>query len=458
MDTGERARDARNSLWFAGEPPGTASGAGEERLDESIRSDVCIVGAGIAGLSAAYMLGRLGVRVVVLDHGPIGGGETGRTTAHLSSALDDRFTRLERMHGRRGARLAAESHSAAIDRIEAIVAEEDIACSFERLDGFLFDPPGARRREVEPELAAARRAGLAVELVDRAPIQPFDTGPALRFLRQAQFHPLRYLHGLLVAIHRDGGRVFGNTHVLSVRGGNPAVVGTAHGPSVTAEAVFVATNSPINDRFAIHTKQAPYRTYVIAGRVPRGSVHKALYWDTPDPYHYVRIYSDLSEPTEVPGGWDQLLIGGEDRQPGPRDDALERFGRLEAWARRRFPMLDTVEQRWSGIVYEPNDGLAFIGRNPGDADNVYIATGDSGHGMTHGTIAGMLVSDLILGRPSRWRGLYDPARINLKADALVEYLRIGAHVAAHYADWLRAGDVPDPARIPPGRAPSSGVT
>jgi nitrite reductase/ring-hydroxylating ferredoxin subunit len=189
---------------------------------------------------------------------------------------------------------------------------------------------------------------------------------------------------------------------------------------------------------------------VIAGRVPRGSVHKALYWDTPDPYHYVRIYSDLSEPTEVPGGWDQLLIGGEDRQPGPRDDALERFGRLEAWARRRFPMLDTVEQRWSGIVYEPNDGLAFIGRNPGDADNVYIATGDSGHGMTHGTIAGMLVSDLILGRPSRWRGLYDPARINLKADALVEYLRIGAHVAAHYADWLRAGDVPDPARIPPG--------
>ena len=184
------------SVWMA-----TTSVPSEPALTEDARADVCIVGAGIAGMTTAYLIAREGKSVVVLDDGPIGGGMTGRTTAHLSNALDDRYTEIERLHGEQGARLAAESHTAAIDRIEAIVRQEGIDCDFERLDGYLFVPPGDARKILDEELEAAHRAGLAdVKKVERAPLESFDTGPALCFPRQGQFHILKYLGGLARAI------------------------------------------------------------------------------------------------------------------------------------------------------------------------------------------------------------------------------------------------------------------
>src|SRR5829696_3508612 len=129
-------------------------------LAENTQADVCIVGAGIAGMTTAYLLAREGRSVIVLDDGRIGGGMTERTTAHLSNAIDDRYFEIERLHGEKGARLAAQSHTAASDRIEAIVAEEGIACDFERLDGYLFVPPGESKDVLEREVNAAQRAGL----------------------------------------------------------------------------------------------------------------------------------------------------------------------------------------------------------------------------------------------------------------------------------------------------------
>src|SRR4051812_27786788 len=233
-------------------------------LVDDTNADVCVVGAGIAGMTTAYLLARQGKSVVVLDDGPIAGGQTQRTTAHLSNAIDDRYFEVERLHGPEGARLAAESHTAAIDRIEEIVGQEQVACDFERLDGYLFLAPGQSEEVLDRELAAAHRAGLAgVERLPRAPLAPFDTGPCLRFPRQGQFHPLDYLAGLAHAIRRDGGRIFTGTHAEAIEGGTTARIETSGGPTVTADAVVVATNTPVNDRVAIHTKQAPYLTYVI---------------------------------------------------------------------------------------------------------------------------------------------------------------------------------------------------
>src|SRR5687767_786993 len=129
----------------------TATVPDEQRLPGDTTADVCIVGAGIAGLTTAYLLAKQGASVIVLDDGPTAGGETCRTTAHLVSALDDRFYNLERLHGVKGARLAAESHAAAIDRIERIVEAERIACDFSRLDGYLFVPPRSEERRVGKE-------------------------------------------------------------------------------------------------------------------------------------------------------------------------------------------------------------------------------------------------------------------------------------------------------------------
>ena len=410
------------SLWMTEE-----ISAPEVVLQTDQHVDVCIVGAGIAGMTTAYHLAREGKQVIVLDDGPLGGGETGRTTAHLANALDDRYFRLERVHGKKTTRLAAESHSAAIDRIEKIVHEEGIDCEFSRLDGYLFVPPKRSTAILERELKAAHRAGLAgVELVDRAPLDSFETGPCLRFPKQGQFHPMKYLRGLERAIVRDSGRVIRNTRAVNVEGGTPARVRTENGHTVSAGAVVVATNSPFIDIVSIHTKQYPYRTYAIAAPLLSGSIIPALYWDTLDPYHYIRLYGQM------------LIIGGEDHKTGQDNEPAKRFRSLERWARKRFPIGD-VAYRWSGQILETVDGLAFIGKDPGGLENVFVVTGDSGMGMTHGTIAGMLLPDLIAGRENVWSTVYDPSR--KPARTLWEFVRENANMAAQYKDWLTSGDV-----------------
>ncbi|MFL6257918.1 MAG: FAD-dependent oxidoreductase [Pyrinomonadaceae bacterium] len=426
------------SVWMA-----TSDVPAFEPLVGDASADVCVVGAGIAGLTVGYLLAREGRKVLLLDDGPVAGGETARTTAHLVNALDDRYYDLERLHGARGARLAAESHTAAVDQIEEIVEREQIDCDFQRLDGYLFVGPGQSTEQLGHELRAAHRCGLTeIKYVERVPFDAYDFGAALHFPYQGQFHILKYMTGLARAFTRLGGRLHTNTHADKIEGdGATAHVTTAAGHVVTAAAVVVATNTPVNDLVSIHTKQAPYRTYVVGARVPSGSVPRMLLWDTEDPYHYVRLQS-------VGEGSDVLIVGGEDHKTGQAEDFDERFRRLEEWTRKRFPSVEAFEYRWSGQVMEPVDGLAFIGRNPGDASNVYVATGDSGNGMTHGTIAGMLIRDLILGRENAWATLYDPARISLRAGG--EYARENLNVAAQYADYLTGGEVSSPDEVAAG--------
>ena len=386
------------------------------KLEEDIRVDVAVVGGGIAGITTGYLLSREGRKVAVLDDGNIGSGETGRTTAHITHALDDRYYRIEKLHGADKARLAAESQTAAIDFIESTVREERIACDFERLDGYLFLDPTDRKRSLEAELDSVHRAGIVgAELVERAPLRSFDTGPCIRFPDQAQFHPLKYLSGVAGALVRHGGSIFTATHAQEVRSTG---VRTSEGARVDAESVVIATNDPIVDRAGkIYLKQDAFRSYAIAAKVKRGAVHKALYWDTGNqrsknvvpPYHYIRV----QEPGEGEEGsdGDLLIVGGEDHSTANAVEMEGRFEVLERWTRERFPIGEVV-YRWSGQVMEPRDSIALIGRNPGDKKrkNVFIATGDSGNGITNGTVAGILLNDLVLGKRNDWSSLYDPSR------------------------------------------------
>src|SRR5687768_14766325 len=284
-------------------------------LDRDARADVCVVGAGIAGLTTAYLLTKVGKTVAVLDDGPTAGGETARTTAHLGSYLDDDMTEIERLHGEQGLRLAYESHAGAIDEIERIVKAEKIDCDFRRLDAYLLLSPTESQQFLKDELDASHRAGFTdVEFVERAPIAR-DTGRCIRFPRQGQFHPLKYLSALAKVIHRDGSCIFNRTHAEEIAGGTPARVKTRAGHTLTCDHVVVTTNTPVNDLVAIHTKQEPYRTYVIGVRVPRDSVPAALYWDTADPYHYVRTQPHVSH--------DLLIVGGQDHKTGHAHDMDE---------------------------------------------------------------------------------------------------------------------------------------
>jgi len=424
------------SIWAA-----TSDTPSPSTLAKDVEADVCVIGAGIAGLTTAYLLSKEEQKVIVVDDGPIGGGMTARTTAHLTNALDDRFFELERLFGEEGSRLAADSHTAAIERVEQIVEGEEIDCEFERVDGYLFVPPHQQLKVLEDELAAAHRAGLkSVRKLDRAPIDCFNTGPCLHFPRQAQFHPLKYLSGLADVIRRGGGEIY-TAHASEIE---ESYVKTTNGHTITADSVVVATNTPVNDRVTMHTKQAPYTTYVIGARVARGSVPSILLWDAPsdlhDPYHYIRV--------EKGEHYDVLIVGGEDHKTGQSHDGAQRWGKLEQWTRNRFP-IEEIVFRWSGQVMEPVDSLAFIGRNPGD-ENIYIATGDSGMGMTHGTIAGLLLTDLIMDRSNPWADLYDPSRKTLVAAR--DFVQENLNVAVQYTDALTPGEVESVDEIASGDA------
>jgi glycine/D-amino acid oxidase-like deaminating enzyme/nitrite reductase/ring-hydroxylating ferredoxin subunit len=402
-------------------------------LQGGLDTEVCVIGAGIAGLTTAYLLAREGREVVLIDALGIGAGETGRTTAHLFPP-DEWYSVLEQRFGAGQARLVADSHARAIDTVEAIVREEGIACGFERLDGYLYALPGNGLQDLAAEQQSAARAGVPAELLARVPGLPFDTGPCVRYPGQAQFHPLRYLDGLARAFVRRGGRIHGATHAHRIRGDHQRQVVSTVGGEIRAGAVVVATHTPFNDRVVMHTKQAGYRTYVVGLRVPRGAVPRILLWDTGDPYYYVRL-----ETLEASTGHDLLIVGGADHKTGQDDHPQHRYEEIERWARARFPMARETLYRWSGEVMEPSDGLAYLGRNPMDEDNVYVITGDSGNGMTHCTIGALVVTDLVMGRPNPWSALYDPSR--KPVHGMGEFAKEQANVMARYGEWLTGGDV-----------------
>ncbi len=403
------------------------------RLENNLEVDVCVIGGGLGGLTTAYLLSLEGKQVCVIEDSEIGSGQSGRTTAHVTYSLDDRYYNIARIHGDRGAFLAAESHWAATNKINEIVHKEKIDCDFKFLNGYLFSAPGSSLNEIYKEHAAVHKIGMSeVSLVDEAPIQSFDTGPALCFPKQIKLHPLKYLNGLADIFIKRGGQIFTRTHAQEVKGGEDAYVKTRDGSIIKAKSIVVATNTPINDLFAIHTKQAAYRTYVIAAKIPKGLLEDALYWDTLDPYHYFRT-DPFSETHDL------LVLGGEDHKTGQNDHPEECFLRLEKWARARFNQLEEVIYRWSGQVMEPVDGLAFLGHNPMDKNNVYVITCDSGNGMTHCTIGAILITDQIMKRANFWEELYSPSRISLRSGA--EYLSENFNAALQMSEWLTAKQI-----------------
>ena len=407
--------------------------------------DVAVIGSGIAGLSTAYELARLGRSVVVIDRGKIGTGMTARTTAHLATALDDFYSELIRVRGEEEARLYHQSQVAAVDRIEAICREEGIDCQFRRLDGYLIPTDEGPVSDLREEFDACRSLGVAVDWVDHAPVPGLDTGLCLRFPDQGRFHPTRYLAGLAEAIRKRGGRLYAETpYVDHGESGDDLVIETATGAAIRAKAAVFATNSPVNARVAIHTKQAPNRTYVVAGRVPKGSAPDILLWDTYEAYHYARI-QELSE-TE-----DMLIVGGEDHRSGEAQDMDRRLAALAEWTRKRFPSFETVDYSWSGQVLEPIDFMPFSGRSPGER-NIYVHSGDSGQGITNGVAGSLTIAAIIAGEDSRFERLLDPDRKSLDSRISVkEFARGQAGVVKDLAEYLTPGEIGSTDDLRPGQ-------
>ncbi len=439
------------SIWQQG--PASATPGEMPPLEGDTQCEVCVIGAGIAGLTTAYLLAKAGKDVLVIDDNFPAGGESIRTTAHLNSYIDDGLSDVEKVHGEAKMKLAVASHAAAIDLIEQICLDEHIDAHFTTREEVLFvAPDGYGQDYLDKEHDAAKRAGLPdVRFEDRAPQMPgHDTGRCLMFGGQATFHASRYYRGLVKAIQKHGGRLR-QAHIGDDLTGTKAV--TVDGKTITCQWTITCTNSPINppllDAPVIHMRQAPYRTYVIALRLPQhpdDQVPDLMFTDTLSTYHYVRPADDGDGPV--------LIVGGEDHKTGHHShdptDAPARFDRLEQWARERWPQCGKVIAKWSGQCMETHDYLAFIGRNVGgggDESTALIATGDSGMGMTHGTLAGMINSDFVLNRSNPYADLYNPRREPLAIQSSLDFLKEQADVLLQYRDYITGGDVKDESEI-----------
>lgn len=416
--------DSTTPLWIS-----TTNPTSFPTLSGDRNVDVAVVGGGITGLTAAVLLKRAGKTVVVLEKNRIVVGETGHTTAHLTEVTDAGAKEIVSSFGKENARLVYASTREALDQIARFVEQDRIACRFRRVPAYLYSETEEDIDWLREEAEAAAQLGVDCEFTREVPL-PFPTQGGVLYRNQAQFHPREYLLPMARLVDGGGSFVFEDTAVTNCQDGEPCVVETERG-RVSCGAILVATNVPINNRVTMHTKLAAYRTYAIASRVQTPGSIQGLFWDTDDPYRYTRT-SDTRDGTF-------LIVGGEDHKTGQEKDTDDPFLKIAEYARSRFG-IRSVDFRWSGQIIEPVDGLPYIGRNP-HSKNVYVATGYSGVGMTNGTLAGMMMSDLVLGRENRYAELYDPGRIKILGaikDFVTENVDFPSHLVA---DRLTSHDV-----------------
>lgn len=383
-------------------------------LTRAEEADVVVVGGGITGLTTAYLLARAGRRVVLLERDRCAQADSGHTSAHLTMVTDITLTELVKRFGRNHAQAVWDTGLAAIAQIETIIEREAIEARFERVAGYLHAPRGVLGDEADDfraEAALAIELGFDAEFIDDVPVVRM---PGMRVDHQARLHPRAYLAGLAAAVTAAGGRIFEQSNASEFE---PQPRGVrANGHLVTCDHVVLATHNPLTgfastvSAAAFQTKLALYTSYVVAAQVPRGRVPDALWWDTADPYTYLRV--------EPGPDVDRLIFGDQDHKTGQVVDTDQCFARLRQQLSQVVPEATVVHQ-WSGQVIETPDGLPYIGAS---ADRQWMATGFSGNGLTFGTAAAMMMSDAILGQPNPWAELYDPGRKALTR-GLWDYLK-----------------------------------
>lgn len=396
------------------------------KLQQDMETDTLIVGSGISGISIAYELVRQGAKVTLVEARNILGGETGRTSGHLASDLDDGYVEIGKKFGKEGAKIAAESHTWAAERVGQISKELGIECEWRKLPGYNFSQfqHGTKEHDDDvksmlEDLKAAQEAGLKGEYLEGYALKGWEGKPdqrdALKFENQATFHPTKYLVGILEWLKQQPNfQAFTRTRVKKINekgvtvpvvdvhlGSKDVTVETEDGITITAANVVEATCIPLQ-RLSLVAELEYNRTYCIAIRIPKGVVEDCLFYDSAEEYKYVRMTSCDEKD-------DYMVVGGCDHPVGQENAWDERYQELETWTRERFPQAGAVDFKWSGQIMEPVDFMAYIGRNSG-AQRVYVVTGDSGNGLTHGVIAGKLISDMILGHPNPWEKVYDPRR------------------------------------------------
>jgi glycine/D-amino acid oxidase-like deaminating enzyme/nitrite reductase/ring-hydroxylating ferredoxin subunit len=422
-------RERNPSLWI-----GTSAHEGAPALDSDIAADAVVVGAGITGMTTARMLATAGMRVVVIDAGDVCAGATGYTTAKVTALHSAIYTRLTATWGVERASVYAAANEAAIAKVRELVAADGIECDLEDASAYTYTETVEGVEAIEAEAEAARAAGLRATVTTDTDL-PYPVRAAVRVDGQAQFHPRKFCLGLADGIARAGGSVFAHTRAIEVDRAHGRVV-TDHGV-INADVIVLATQVPISDAGGHSLRMAPKRSYAVAFAAgetrPRG-----MYISIDEPTRSVRSTLD-----------GRIVVGGEGHDVGNDSDTGRRYTALESWARERFGA-SSFSYRWSAQDYESADGLPFIGRLRAGTERTFIATGFGKWGMTNGTVAAMIITDLVHGKPNPWAQTFDSTRIAPK-QGVRGVLLDGLHVAKHFVgDRVSTIHPPDAAALSPG--------
>lgn len=376
-----------------------------DRLTGEAVVDVGVIGGGIVGVTTALLLQESGASVVLLEAGRVGHGVTGLTTAKVSSQHGMIYSQLRSDFGAEGARTYGQANQAALEWMANRITEHDIDCDFRRRSSYAYVPADGSASQADEEAQAAREAGLPAFLDDSAPL-PYPVGAAVRFDDQAEFHVSKYMTALLEQFTAQGGRVYENSRAAEVDTDEDCLVKTPGG-RVHAQRVVVATHYPFLDRSLAFARVHPQRSYAILCRI-EGDPPPGMFISADSPTRSIR-----SVPVE---GEELLLVGGEGHKTGTGGDTRRRYEALERFAREHWDVR-SVEYRWSAQDNSTINGVPYVGPLTARADRVFMATGFAKWGMTGGTAAAMILTDLCHGRPNAWAELFDPNRFKPAASA-----------------------------------------
>ncbi len=390
-----------------------------EPVSRSMETDILVIGGGITGVTTAYLLQQAGREVMLIEGKTLGAGVTSSTSGHLTPAFDSHYYQLIQDFDLNTARQIYQAMTAAIDTIEHITQQELLDCNFKRIPGYLYAEIENQLEELEKEFTASLDVGMNAQWADQLPL-PFRTQKGIIYHHHAQFHVLRYLYGLAQKLVEKGARLYVQTRAVQVSEEEDKVrVSLENGHTLTARQVVMATHAPLGLN-PIQTEVAPYRSYVMAAKVKK-LPEEGLYWDLYDPYHYTRRAQYK--------GQDVLIVGGCDHKTGQKTDTKQSYAALQQYINSRFG-LEEVLFSWSGQVFEPVDGLPFIGKSPFQK-NTYIATGYSGDGLTWGTAAAHILTDLITAHDNPLVDIVSPNRMNVMASAK-DFVKENINVAYHF--------------------------
>lgn len=390
-------------------------------LDRDIKVDVAIVGGGMVGITAAYMLKKEGLKVAVIEADRILQGTTGHTTAKITSQHSLIYNRIKSYMGEEKAKQYADANEAAISTISNLIKDEGIECDFHREPAYTFTFVDSYVQKIADEASTASGLGIKASFVESIPL-PFKIKAAVRFEDQARFHPRKYLLALAKTIEGDGSYIFEHSRVVDINDGNPATLVTKQGKKVTAGNIIIASHFPCYDGMGFYfARMYPERSYSIAVRVKEKFLG-GMYITAEDPGRSIRSQ-------EYEGG-EMLIIGGEHHKTAHGTDMSKHYDNLVEFSRQHYEMQELL-YRWSTQDYTTLDKVPYVGRLTSRHPNIYVATGFRKWGMTNGTASALIIRDLIVKGENPWADVYNPTRF-VPNPSITSFITINADVAANY--------------------------